>query len=196
MAVFESAEAFRAWLDENHAASSGIWLKLRRKGPGIVALDYAQALDVALCYGWIDSQKAGFDDEWWLQRFTPRRARSKWSKVNRDKVTALFEQGRMRPQGQAEIDRAKAGPAGTRPTLRRAPGDHSTVSRKKTRYSSMRSEPTRVANRMVPATRALSVPQNSLRRPSGVSVRSSDGMSTCPSVMAAVALRTSPGWKW
>ncbi|WP_443064187.1 YdeI/OmpD-associated family protein [Streptomyces sp. NBC_00566] len=108
IAVFESAEAFRAWLDENHAASSGIWLKLRKKGPGIVALDYAQALDVALCYGWIDSQKARFDDEWWLQRFTPRRPRSKWSKVNRDKVTALIEQGRMRPQGQAEIDRAKA----------------------------------------------------------------------------------------
>ncbi|BDH06888.1 hypothetical protein HEK131_41150 [Streptomyces seoulensis] len=76
IAVFESAEAFRAWLDENHTASSGIWLKLRRKGPGIVALDYAQALDVALCYGWIDSQKARFDDEWWLQRFTPPAGRA------------------------------------------------------------------------------------------------------------------------
>ncbi|MEU6817913.1 YdeI/OmpD-associated family protein [Streptomyces sp. NPDC046860] len=106
--AFESAEAFRTWLDENHAVSSGIWLKLRKKGPGIVALDYAQALDVALCYGWIDGQKAKFDDEWWLQRFTPRKPRSRWSKVNRDKVTALIEQGRMRPQGQAEIDRAKA----------------------------------------------------------------------------------------
>ncbi|MEU9731508.1 YdeI/OmpD-associated family protein [Streptomyces sp. NPDC048002] len=106
--TFESAEAFQAWLGENHAASPGIWLKLRKKGPGIVALDYAQALDVALCYGWIDGQKAKFDDHWWLQRFTPRTRRSKWSKVNRGKVAALIEQGRMRPPGQAEIDRAKA----------------------------------------------------------------------------------------
>ncbi|MFE7894710.1 YdeI family protein [Streptomyces sp. NPDC057412] len=105
---FESAEAFQAWLGENHAVSPGIWLKLRKKSPGVVALDYAQALDVALCYGWIDGQKAGLDDQWWLQRFSPRTARSKWSKVNRDKVTALIEQGRMRPPGQAEVDRAKA----------------------------------------------------------------------------------------
>jgi uncharacterized protein YdeI (YjbR/CyaY-like superfamily) len=106
--AFASAEAFRAWLDVNHALSSGIWLKLRRESPGVVALDYAQALDEALCYGWIDGRKAAFDDQWWLQRFTPRRPRSKWSKINRDKVAALIEQGRMRPAGQAEIDRAKA----------------------------------------------------------------------------------------
>ena len=108
IALFESAGAFQAWLDENHALSPGIWLKLRKKSPGIVALDYAQALDVALCYGWIDGQKAGFDDRWWLQRFTPRKPRSKWSKVNRDKAAALIEQGRMHPSGQAEVDRAKA----------------------------------------------------------------------------------------
>ncbi|GHC90436.1 hypothetical protein GCM10010309_72350 [Streptomyces violaceochromogenes] len=106
--AFESAEAFQAWLGENHAVSPGIWLKLRKKGPGIVALDYAQALDVALCYGWIDGQKAKLDDQWWLQRFTPRKPRSKWSKANRDKATALIEEGRMRQPGQAEIDRAKA----------------------------------------------------------------------------------------
>ncbi|MFF0383468.1 YdeI family protein [Streptomyces sp. NPDC004286] len=106
--AFESPEAFQAWLDENHAASPGIWLKLRKKGPGIVALDYAQALDVALCHGWIDGQKGRFDDEWWLQRFTPRKPRSRWSQVNRDKAVALIEQGRMRPAGQAEVDRAKA----------------------------------------------------------------------------------------
>jgi uncharacterized protein YdeI (YjbR/CyaY-like superfamily) len=103
-----SAEAFEAWLGENHAVSPGIWLKLRKKGPGVVALDYAQALDVALCYGWIEGQKATFDDQWWLQRFTPRRPSSKWSRINRDKVAALTEQGRMRPPGQAEVDRAKA----------------------------------------------------------------------------------------
>ncbi|WP_437016718.1 YdeI/OmpD-associated family protein [Streptomyces sp. enrichment culture] len=106
--AFESAEAFEAWLGENHSVSPGIWLKLRRKGPGIVALDYAQALDVALCYGWIDGRKAGFDDQWWLQRFTPRKPGSRWSKVNRDKAIALIEQGRMHPAGQAEVDRAKA----------------------------------------------------------------------------------------
>ncbi|AWE54654.1 hypothetical protein DC008_17045 [Streptomyces nigra] len=106
--AFESAEAFQAWLGENHAVSPGIWLKLRKKAPGVVALDYAQALDVALCYGWIDGQKAAMDDEWWLQRFGPRTARSRWSKINRDKVAALIEQGRMRPPGQAEIDRATA----------------------------------------------------------------------------------------
>ncbi|MFF3373708.1 YdeI family protein [Streptomyces sp. NPDC002680] len=106
--AFESAEAFEAWLGENHTTSPGIWLKLRKKNPGAVALNYAQALEVALCYGWIDGQKAGLDDQWWLQRFTPRRPRSKWSKINRDKVAVLIEQGRMRPAGQAEIDRAKA----------------------------------------------------------------------------------------
>ncbi|MET7675627.1 YdeI/OmpD-associated family protein [Streptomyces seoulensis] len=106
--AFESAEAFEAWLGEHHAVSPGIWLKLRKKAPGTVALDYAQALDVALCYGWIDGQKAGLDDQWWLQRFTPRTPRSKWSKINRDKVATLTEQGRMRPPGQSEIDRAKA----------------------------------------------------------------------------------------
>ncbi|WP_329459940.1 YdeI/OmpD-associated family protein [Streptomyces sp. NBC_01497] len=106
--TFESAEAFEAWLGENHAVSPGVWLKLRKKGPGIVALDYAQALDVALCFGWIDGQKAKFDDHWWLQRFTPRRPSSRWSKVNRDKVAALIEQSRLHPPGQAEVDRAQA----------------------------------------------------------------------------------------
>lgn len=105
---FESAEAFEAWLVDHHASSAGVWLKLRRKGPGIVALDYAQALDVALCHGWIDGQKRTYDDQHWLQRFTPRKPNSKWSKVNRDKVVALIEQGRMRPAGLAEVERAKA----------------------------------------------------------------------------------------
>ncbi|MFF8807787.1 YdeI/OmpD-associated family protein [Streptomyces omiyaensis] len=106
--TFASADAFEEWLGEHHADSAGIWLKLRKKGPGVVALDYAQALDVALCYGWIDGQKAKFDDLWWLQRFTPRRRNSRWSKINRDKVAALTAQGRMRPPGRAEVDRAKA----------------------------------------------------------------------------------------
>jgi len=104
---FESAEAFETWLSDHHANSAGIWLKLRKKGAGIVALDYAQALDVALCYGWIDGQKGKFDDQHWLQRFTPRKPNSRWSKINRDKVVALTEEGRMRPAGLAEVERAK-----------------------------------------------------------------------------------------
>ncbi|MDR8413764.1 YdeI/OmpD-associated family protein [Nonomuraea sp. 3-1Str] len=105
---FPSAEAFEEWLSAHHASQPGIWLKLARKVAGVDALDYLQALDVALCYGWIDGQKDRFDDGHWLQRFTPRRPRSKWSKVNRDKVARLIEQGRMKPPGLLEIERAKA----------------------------------------------------------------------------------------
>ena len=106
--AFDSADAFEAWLADRHATSDGIWLKLRKKGAGVVALDYSQALDVALCYGWIDGQKRTFDDQHWLQRFTPRRPTSRWSTINRDRVGVLIEQGRMRPAGLAEVERAKA----------------------------------------------------------------------------------------
>ncbi|MEV4094036.1 YdeI/OmpD-associated family protein [Streptosporangium saharense] len=105
---FPSAEAFEEWLVANHASSSGLWLRLAKKVPGVESLDYVQALDVALCYGWIDGQKKSLDATHWLQRFTPRRPRSRWSKVNRDKVAALLEQGRMRPAGLLEVERAKA----------------------------------------------------------------------------------------
>ncbi|MEV8636621.1 YdeI/OmpD-associated family protein [Streptosporangium sp. NPDC051023] len=104
---FPTAAAFEAWLTVNHASSPGIWLRIAKKVAGVESLDYAQALDVALCYGWIDSQKKSFDATHWVQRFTPRRARSRWSKVNRDKVAALLEQGRMRPPGLLEVERAK-----------------------------------------------------------------------------------------
>lgn len=107
--AFGSAEEFDAWLTAHHAASPGIWLKLRKKSAGKpVTFDYAQALDVALCHGWIDGRKAACDDEWWLQRFTRRTARSPWSKINRDKATALAADGRMRPAGLAEVERARA----------------------------------------------------------------------------------------
>ncbi|WTJ77425.1 YdeI/OmpD-associated family protein [Kitasatospora sp. NBC_01539] len=107
--AFASADDFDAWLGGHHASSPGIWLKLRRKTPGVVSLDYAQALDVALCHGWIDGRKArSEEDGWWLQRFTPRSARSRWSRINRDKALALIEQGRMRPAGLAEVERARA----------------------------------------------------------------------------------------
>src|SRR6478672_10323034 len=105
---FESAEAFVSWLSDQHATSAGIWLKLRKKGAGIVALDYPQALEVALCYGWIDGQKGKLDDRWWLQRFTPRKPRSPWSRINRAKAAELVARGEMRPAGLREVERARA----------------------------------------------------------------------------------------
>jgi len=104
---FENPEAFAAWLSEHHAGSPGLWLKLAKKGSGIASVNYAEALDVALCYGWIDGQKGSFDESWWLQKFTPRGARSIWSKINREKALALIANGRMQPAGLAEIERAE-----------------------------------------------------------------------------------------
>jgi uncharacterized protein YdeI (YjbR/CyaY-like superfamily) len=85
-----------------------VWLKIAKKGAGIDSVSYAEALEVALCYGWIDGQKGRFDDEHWLQRFTARKAASRWSKINRDKATELIERGEMRPAGLREVERAKA----------------------------------------------------------------------------------------
>lgn len=105
---FASRSAWATWLDQQHASSDGIWLKIAKKGCGIESVTYAEALEVALCYGWIDGQKRSFDDAYWLQRFTPRRARSKWSQINRAKATELIEQRRMQPSGLLEVERAKA----------------------------------------------------------------------------------------
>jgi uncharacterized protein YdeI (YjbR/CyaY-like superfamily) len=105
---FASRDAWGAWLEEHHATSAGLWLKIAKKGSGIESVSYAEALEAALCYGWIDGQKASFDERYWLQRFTPRRARSKWSKVNRQKATELIEAGKMKPAGLREVERAKA----------------------------------------------------------------------------------------
>jgi uncharacterized protein YdeI (YjbR/CyaY-like superfamily) len=105
---FESAQAFDAWLSEHHADSDGIWIKFAKKGRGIPSVVYAEALDSALCHGWIDGQTKSLDEDYYLQRFTPRRKRSRWSTRNVGKALALIEAGRMRPAGQAEIDRAKA----------------------------------------------------------------------------------------
>lgn len=106
--AFASSQAWEKWLAEQHASAPGLWLKMAKKGSGIESITYPEAVDVALCYGWIDGQKNSFDDPYWLQKFTPRRPRSKWSKVNRDKVAALVEQGRMQPAGLVEVERAKA----------------------------------------------------------------------------------------
>lgn len=105
---FPSAREFEDWLAAEHASAPGLWLKIAKKGAEAPTVDYQQALDVALCYGWIDGQKKAFDESYWLQRFTPRSGRSKWSMINRDKVAALIERGAMRPAGLREVERAKA----------------------------------------------------------------------------------------
>jgi uncharacterized protein YdeI (YjbR/CyaY-like superfamily) len=105
--AFETPAKWEAWLAKNHAKSDGITLRLAKLKSGIPSVTYPEALDVALCYGWIDAVKGRESDTFYTQRFTPRRARSIWSKVNRDKVAALIASGRMKPAGLAEIERAK-----------------------------------------------------------------------------------------
>lgn len=104
---FADGDAWEAWLVAN-AASKGLWLKIAKKDSGIATVTYDQALEVALCHGWIDGQKRGFDGEYFLQRFTPRRPKGLWSKINIGKVERLIAEGRMRPGGQREVDAAKA----------------------------------------------------------------------------------------
>ncbi len=106
--LFADQQAWTEWLDANHPNSPGLWLRLAKKDSGLSSVSYAEALDVALCYGWIDGQKRSADEQTWLQKFTPRGKKSVWSKINVDKVAALIEQGRMRPAGQAAIDLARA----------------------------------------------------------------------------------------
>ena len=105
---FASAEEWEAWLDDEHAAWDGVWVKFAKKGAGVETVVYAEALDVALCYGWIDSQVARLDERFYLQKFTPRRSRSKWSQLNREKIEALTKQGRMKPAGLEQVELAKA----------------------------------------------------------------------------------------
>ncbi|WP_164018161.1 YdeI/OmpD-associated family protein [Pyxidicoccus trucidator] len=104
---FESQRAWETWLAANHASSRGVWLKLAKKSTGVASVTYPEALDVALAWGWIDGQKGSFDDAWWLQKFTPRGAKSVWSKVNREKVQALVDAGKMQPSGLAVVESAK-----------------------------------------------------------------------------------------
>ena len=103
-----SPEEWEAWLDAEHASSDGVWLKFAKKGSGVTTVVYAEALDVALCFGWIDSQVMTLDERFYLQKFTPRRSRSKWSKINVEKIEALTKAGRMRPAGLAQVELAKA----------------------------------------------------------------------------------------
>jgi uncharacterized protein YdeI (YjbR/CyaY-like superfamily) len=106
--TFESTDAWDAWLAAHHDASSGLWLKIAKKGAAGRTISYSDALDVALCHGWIDGQKGRHDDEYWLQRFTPRKPGSNWSKINTERAAALIESGRMRPAGLREVERAQA----------------------------------------------------------------------------------------
>jgi uncharacterized protein YdeI (YjbR/CyaY-like superfamily) len=105
---FESTDAWEAWLADHHADSPGLWLKIAKKGAAGRTISYSEALDVALCHGWIDGQKGRYDDDYWLQRFTPRKPSSKWSKINTERVAALTASGRMRPAGLREVERAQA----------------------------------------------------------------------------------------
>ena len=100
--------AWERWLETNHSSSRGVWLKIAKKGSGAATVTYAEALEAALCHGWIDGQKRAFDERFWLQRFTPRGPRSKWSGINRDKATELIAGERMRPSGLARVNEARA----------------------------------------------------------------------------------------
>jgi uncharacterized protein YdeI (YjbR/CyaY-like superfamily) len=101
-------EAFEAWLERNGETSRGAWLKIAKKNARESTVTYAEAVEAALCFGWIDGQKARFDDRYWLQRFSPRTARSPWSKINREKAERLIAEGRMRPSGRSAVENAKA----------------------------------------------------------------------------------------
>jgi uncharacterized protein YdeI (YjbR/CyaY-like superfamily) len=108
IAAFASQSAWEEWLEANHTSSDGIWMKLAKKASGVPSVTYPEAVESALCFGWIDGQKKPFDAEWWLQKFTPRRRGSPWSRINRDKAEELIRDGRMRSTGHAAIELAKA----------------------------------------------------------------------------------------
>jgi uncharacterized protein YdeI (YjbR/CyaY-like superfamily) len=105
---FRTAAAFETWLAANHARETEVWLKIHKKGSGLPTVSPAEALDVVLCWGWIDGIRKAFDDRSFLQRFTPRTARSVWSQINRDHVARLTAAGRMTPHGHRQVDAAKA----------------------------------------------------------------------------------------
>jgi uncharacterized protein YdeI (YjbR/CyaY-like superfamily) len=105
---FASAAEWEKWLEDNHTDSDGVWIKMAKKGSGIDSVRYPEVLESALCFGWIDGRREALDERYFLQRYTPRRPRSKWSRINREKAERLIAEGRMRPAGLAEVERAKA----------------------------------------------------------------------------------------
>lgn len=105
---FRTAAAFEAWLSKNHQREPELWLKIHKKDSGLTSVTYAGALEVVLCWGWIDGLRKGFDEQSFLQRYTPRRAKSIWSQVNRDHIARLTAAGRMTEHGQRQVDAARA----------------------------------------------------------------------------------------
>ncbi|NVD98742.1 YdeI family protein [Massilia sp. BJB1822] len=105
--LFPCQGAFAQWLAVHHDSSEGVWLQHAKKGASTPSVSYQEALEVALCFGWIDGEKGSLDMHYYLQRWTPRRPRSLWSKVNREKALRYIEEGKMQPSGLAEIERAK-----------------------------------------------------------------------------------------
>jgi len=104
---FETKKKFAVWLAKNHDKSTGVWMKLAKKATGIPSVTYAEAVEVALCYGWIDGQAGSFDDKYFLQKFTPRRPKSIWSKINVEKAEHLIANGEMKPSGLKAVEAAK-----------------------------------------------------------------------------------------
>jgi len=106
---FADQDQWRAWLAAEHGRNpDGVWIEMAKKSSGIESITHPEAVEIALCFGWIDSQRKGVDEKWFAQRFTPRRARSKWSRLMREKAEELIASGAMRPTGLAEVERAKA----------------------------------------------------------------------------------------
>ena len=106
---FATQQDWEAWLAEHYSDPTGIWLKIAKKATGFLSISYVEALEGALCYGWIDGQRAAFDEQYWLQKFTPRRAKSIWSQINCDKVASLIEAGRIQPGWPASGRTGKGG---------------------------------------------------------------------------------------
>lgn len=106
--LFASAAEWEEWLEDNHAASHGVWIKIAKKDADIESVRYPEVLESALCYGWIDGRREALDELYFLQRFTPRRSRSRWSRINREKAEWLIADGKMRPAGLAEVRQAEA----------------------------------------------------------------------------------------
>jgi uncharacterized protein YdeI (YjbR/CyaY-like superfamily) len=105
---FPSAAEWEEWLEDNHAASEGVWIKIAKKDAGIESVHYPEVLESALCFGWIDGRREALDERYFLQRFTPRRPRSRWSRINREKAERLIADDRMRAAGLVEVERARS----------------------------------------------------------------------------------------
>ena len=105
---FERRKDWASWLKENHESSPGVWLQLAKKGSGLPSVSYDEAIEIALCFGWVDGQKRAHSGQFWLQNFTRRSGKSVWSKINKNKAIALIKTGKMEPAGRREVDRAKS----------------------------------------------------------------------------------------